>query len=426
MSCKIVYDNNGNKIGVSENNNLFQEILNNPLTKDFDSALEIFMETYSKEIEIPRVANIKNGFYSNAEQSLLNLKDKNPKNIKGWISQLTDTQKNGGIKNVNQELEWIGLEDYLDEYVKENNPKAGNIPFSVVEDYIKSNQIEIVDVSKGGDLKPVPLTFNKLNKFDEDDYGSTISSYETIEEVYEDDEVGYQIVKTDEGYYVRDERTDNVYRDNNYENNLFSTFEEAVRVAGLHLADKNKISTEGTKYEGYQLKGGERYREILLTMPGGNTLLNKLDKELKAEGYVMASDAVYPKTIAGYADVNNYPQGVEIKDLPPVARSIAERMDRERGKDEYKSSHWDEKNIIAHVRLNEKTLPDGRKVLILNEIQSDAAQEARKAGWQKKDAKTLKEADNHAIVTIPIEAYQGGIKNTILNDYPDTQEISLI
>ncbi len=426
MSCKIVYDNNGNKIGVSENNNLFQEILNNPLTKDFDSALEIFMETYSKEIEIPRVADIKNGFYSNAEQSLLNLKDKNPKNIKGWISQLTDTQKNGGIKNVNQELEWIGLEDYLDEYVKENNPKAGNIPFSVVEDYIKSNQIEIVDVSKGGDLKPVPLTFNKLNKFDEDDYGSTISSYETIEEVYEDDEVGYQIVKTDEGYYVRDERTDNVYRDNNYENNLFSTFEEAVRVAGLHLADKNKISTEGTKYEGYQLKGGERYREILLTMPGGNTLLNKLDKELKAEGYVMASDAVYPKTIAGYADVNNYPQGVEIKDLPPVARSIAERMDRERGKDEYKSSHWDEKNIIAHVRLNEKTLPDGRKVLILNEIQSDAAQEARKAGWQKKDAKTLKEADNHAIVTIPIEAYQGGIKNTILNDYPDTQEISLI
>ena len=253
--CSITYDQNGNKIGVSQNNELFQEILNNPQIKNFDEALSVFLETYSGEFELN--ANNINGFYSNAEQSLLNLKDKNPKNVKGWISQLTDTQKNGGIKNVNQELEWIGLEDYLNEYVKENNPKAGNIPSSVVEDYIKSNQIEIVDISKEDYLKPVSLTFKKLNEFDEDDYGSTISSYETIEEVYEDDEVGYQIVKTDEGYYVRDERTDNVYRDDNYENNLFSTFEEAVRIAGVHLADKNKTSTEGTKYEGYQLKGGD-------------------------------------------------------------------------------------------------------------------------------------------------------------------------
>lgn len=56
-NCKIVYDNNGNKVGVQENNELFQEILNNAQVKDFDSALNIFMETYSKEIEIPRVAD---------------------------------------------------------------------------------------------------------------------------------------------------------------------------------------------------------------------------------------------------------------------------------------------------------------------------------------------------------------------------------
>ena len=97
MSCTIIYDNNGNKVGVQENNQLFQEILNNPLTKDFDSALEIFLETYSGEFELN--ANNVNGFYSNAEQSLLNLKDKNPKNVKGWISQLTDTQKKRRNKN---------------------------------------------------------------------------------------------------------------------------------------------------------------------------------------------------------------------------------------------------------------------------------------------------------------------------------------
>jgi hypothetical protein len=52
MSCTIIYDNNGNKVGVQENNQLFQEILNNPLTKDFDSALEIFLETYSGEFDL--------------------------------------------------------------------------------------------------------------------------------------------------------------------------------------------------------------------------------------------------------------------------------------------------------------------------------------------------------------------------------------
>jgi len=89
--CSITYDQNGNKIGVSQNNELFQEILNNPQIKNFDEALSVFLETYSGEFELN--ANNINGFYSNAEQSLLNLKDKNPKNVKGWISQLTDTQK---------------------------------------------------------------------------------------------------------------------------------------------------------------------------------------------------------------------------------------------------------------------------------------------------------------------------------------------
>ena len=52
--CSITYDQNGNKIGVSENNELFQEILNNAQVKDFDSALEIFLETYSGEFEMEK------------------------------------------------------------------------------------------------------------------------------------------------------------------------------------------------------------------------------------------------------------------------------------------------------------------------------------------------------------------------------------
>lgn len=299
-NCKIVYDNQGNKIGVSENNQLFQEILNNPLNKDFDSALEIFLETYSGEFELN--ANNINGFYSNAEQSLLNLKDKNPKNVKGWISQLTDTQKNGGIKNVNQELEWIGLEDYLNDYVKENNPKAGNIPSSVVEEYIKLNQIEIVDVSKG---------VKTLNN-----------------DVFD--------IKFEEGEFI-------VTRNGEYEISFDNEDIANDYIAMTEIRDES----DQVKYSGYQLKGASNYREVLLTMPP--SINKEYEKEL----------------IKRYGEGNYYNMA-----------SYEERDRLYRGV--YKSSHWDEKNILAHVRMNEKTLPDGRRVLIINEIQSDSGQAIKK------------------------------------------------
>jgi len=55
---------------------------------------------------------------------------------------------------------------------------------------------------------------------------------------------------------------------------------------------------------------------------------------------------------------------------------------------EYKSSHWDESNILAHVRLNERTLPNGERVLFIEEVQSDWAQDGKKKGF--KEDKSLK------------------------------------
>ena len=64
-------------------------------------------------------------------------------------------------------------------------------------------------------------------------------------------------------------------------------------------------------------------------------------------------------------------------------------------KGNYKSSHWDDEvNVLAHVRMNEKTLPDGRRVLIVNEIQSDWAQDGRKKGFTKKQPFSQEELDN--------------------------------
>ena len=303
---------------------------------------------------------LKSGYFSNAEFALSSLKDKNSKNAVGWIKQLTDVTKNGGIKNVNQELEWIGLEDYLNNYVKENNPKAGNISFDVVNDFIQSNQIEIVDVTKG--LKVSELDLIKA--------GFTV----------EEDAVGNSIVFLN-GIEVKGE---NDKRLNSFQKDL--------------LGNYYQLDDTATKYSQYQLKGGENYREVLLTLPPKKYTKTTKISDFYSQGFIDEQYSLVEKLKnAGYTinkegaifdlEGNFVPYG-EGKIPSEVENDIIDNISLEiifftpqkvyTEEISYGSSHWDERNILAHVRMNEKTLPDGRKVLIVNEIQADISQDLKK------------------------------------------------
>ena len=62
-------------------------------------------------------------------------------------------------------------------------------------------------------------------------------------------------------------------------------------------------------------------------------------------------------------------------DCRPATREEALAAPVERG---YQSSHFDEPNILAHIRFNERTDADGKRVLHIEEIQSDYAQDKRR------------------------------------------------
>jgi hypothetical protein len=51
----------------------------------------------------------------------------------------------------------------------------------------------------------------------------------------------------------------------------------------------------------------------------------------------------------------------------------------------YRSSHYDEPNVLAHLRFNERTDADGKRVMFIEEIQSDWHQAGREKGY-KSDA----------------------------------------
>ena len=52
-------------------------------------------------------------------------------------------------------------------------------------------------------------------------------------------------------------------------------------------------------------------------------------------------------------------------------------------KDEYYSSHWDEPNVFAHVRVNDRYDSDGKKMTLIEEVQSDWHQAGRESGYRR-------------------------------------------
>ncbi len=116
------------------------------------------------------------------------------------------------------------------------------------------------------------------------------------------------------------------------------------------------LTTGITRYDQWQLPGGQNYRELLLTLPAkfdnANAVANKL------------------------YGVSNYEALTETQQ-----REVLTELDRDRIK--FRGDHFDEPNVLAHVRFNERTDADGKRVLFVEEIQSDWAQKGRRDGFSE-------------------------------------------
>ena len=137
-----------------------------------------------------------------------------------------------------------------------------------------------------------------------------------------------------------------------------------------------------TKYENYQLPGGKNYRELLLTLPerGAEQYTRANIETLPADDPATSQPDVfwYFKVPGNVLQIpkSKYPSQVDARDY-----IIREKQPAAPEEQNYKSSHWDQRNILAHVRFNERTDADGKRVLFIEEIQSDWAQEGKKGGF---------------------------------------------
>lgn len=127
--------------------------------------------------------------------------------------------------------------------------------------------------------------------------------------------------------------------------------------------DKNG---DTTKYAEYQLPGEKTdYREVLLTLPQNN----QSPERVAWEDFQSRMMQKY-----GELNVDNFSPNEEAERVR-LAKAAAMSPDNA-----FTSSHFDEKNILTHIRMNTRTV-NGEKVLFIEEIQSDWNIEGRKKGF---------------------------------------------
>jgi len=126
------------------------------------------------------------------------------------------------------------------------------------------------------------------------------------------------------------------------------------------------------KFGQYTLPGGENYREVLLTLPNEKwgTISLPTERVKKIAGENLQSGQRFNYKGNEYKFVR-----YEGDKAVVMAPRIGEQPEK------YRSSHYDQPNILAHVRLNDRIDADGKKVLFVEEVQSDWHQAGRKSGY---------------------------------------------
>lgn len=301
-------------------------------------------ETMTSLLEVkPQAAVSDLGFYSAAEQAALNLQ----RNKGSGQAFLNDLLKAENVKK--DELQWMGVDDFLKE--------KPNVTKQEVQDFITNNRVDVQEVRLGGNLNPeLQTTRNALN----DKYKGLVDNIADAKSQFEEGKISYSELR-----------------------NTVSNNQIQIQALDTQINEINQTITP-TKYQRYQLPGGENYREILMTLPEAmpNTALEiqqftkrmETMRELQNE-FANAGNMEKAISFAQKAD-----------DLQAYIKQL-EKIPVTRQTENYQSSHFDEPNILAHIRVNDRVDADGKKMLLIEEIQSDWHQAGREKGYKKSYAK---------------------------------------
>lgn len=137
-------------------------------------------------------------------------------------------------------------------------------------------------------------------------------------------------------------------------------------------------SLTSPKFSQYTLPGGENYREIVLTMPHKEPAMPK--------GYEVTSvqydDGTY-RFFANTPTTRSAAYKTEEEAKAALQSQISGLKGFRENLEAYKSTHFPQiSNPLAHIRVNDRIDADGKKMLLIEEVQSDWHQAGREKGYK--------------------------------------------
>lgn len=326
-------------------------------------------------------------FYSAVDRAVEGIKQE-----KGTGDQfLAQILNSNGVKA--EEVEWIGLDEFL--------KGKKSVTKEEIAAYLRDNQVQIEEVTLGGKSAVI------------EEVSEAQAILDAGGEIYAIDSAGRVVsITTDDGKilpYVRDNWDSYTVKKGNFER-----------------------QSEETKFSQYTLPDGENYREVLLTLPEKDNAQkfdpSKVTLERKRRSTTQGSVTLYydGKKLETYEDAFEINPDTKQYEGQSDQRWIdsAKRLFEKGSFDQtvkpisnsFRSHHFDQPNILAHVRLNDRTDANGKRVLFVEEIQSDWHQAGRKKGYSdgkeaerlaaaQKELSEAEQAYDDAVRKIPAEQF---------------------
>jgi hypothetical protein len=300
------------------------------------------------------------GFYSAVEETVANIPQ-----AKGTGDQfLAQIQKTPGVKP--DEIQWTGLDDFL--------KGKKSVTKQEIQDYLAANRVDVQEV-RLGEMSPEQL----------DARNQAIRRYQEITDSIADtrQKVEEGLLSSQEARAILEPLTAERYN-----------LDRTINTANQSI---------NTKFSQYTLPGGENYREILLTLPQKQPTIEPIDTSKWNVVTVQQSPTTGSRQVQVFDEQNRLVGqrfAFQGSDQDAIQEVLPGRLERQTEtafqQQNFRSSHFDQPNILAHMRVNDRVV-DGKKTLFIEEIQSDWHQAGRKQGYQKQTrpmAEIMKELDS--------------------------------
>lgn len=258
--------------------------------------------------------------------------------VQGWKEWLKGQQQKG-VKA--EEIKWSGLEEWLD-------LQEGKVTKAQVQEFLAGNGVKVKEVELGAepaDAARVQMQQALAREGYRVEYNDPMGDGEAV--FYGPDDTAVHF----------DDLPDNLQ----------------AEVNRATAAGDDDGARPAPKYAEYQLPGAREgsYRELLLTLPNKEPNLTAREGGARDSWIVREENSGQEWEVAGKASAAEAMREVQDKQGHHLKVLKA-----------FQSSHFDEPNILAHVRFNERTDAEGKRVLFIEEIQSDWAQKGKKEGFK--------------------------------------------